>query len=52
MKLTQELTETSATLQQKLNNTQEELTKEKEVVKSLQEQLQEKVQQQVLFSSQ
>lgn len=52
MKLTQELTETSATLQQKLNNTHEELTKEKEVVKSLQEQLQEKVQQQVLFSSQ
>ncbi|KAK3509974.1 hypothetical protein QTP70_023795 [Hemibagrus guttatus] len=46
VKLTQELTETSATLQQKLNNTQEELTKEKEVVKSLQEQLQEKVQQQ------
>lgn len=52
MKLMQELTEASATLQQKLNNTQEELTKEKEVVKNLQEQLQEKVQQQVLFSSQ
>lgn len=52
MKLTQELAETSATLEQKLSAAQEDLTKEKEVVKSLQEQLQEKVQQQVLFSSQ
>lgn len=50
--MTQELNETSATLQQKLNDTQEELTKEKEVVKRMHEQLQEKVQQQVLFSSQ
>lgn len=43
MKLTQELNQAATTLQDLLKSTQEELTKEKETVKSLQEQIQGKV---------
>lgn len=45
MRLTQDLNEAAVKLQQLLRSTQEDLTKEREAVNSLQEQLQDKVKQ-------